>query len=164
MNMKTYSRMINTVNSSKPLKYSVTICDSVLTKIAYAVYPVMIFCLAVTGNIDIVRAVAVPGISFVILSVFRYLFNAPRPYEVFGMQPVIKKDTKGKSMPSRHVFSIFVIAVTVFYFCPAAGICLGAAGVIMAAARVIGGVHFPADVAVGAAAGIASGIAGFWLI
>ena len=138
MNRETYSRMINTVNSSKPLKYSVTICDSVLTKIAYAVYPVLIFCLAVTGNSDIVRAVAVPGISFVILSVFRYLFNAPRPYEVFGMQPVIKKDTKGKSMPSRHVFSIFVIAVTVFYFCPTAGICLGAAGVIMAAARVTG--------------------------
>ena len=77
---------------------------------------------------------------------------------------MIKKDTKGKSMPSRHVFSIFVIAVTVFYFCHPAGIVLGAAGVIMAAARVAGGVHFPADVAVGAAAGIVSGIAGFWLI
>ena len=164
MNMKTYSRMINTVNSSKPLKYSVIICDSVLTKIAYAVYPVLIVCLAVERNSDIVRAVAVPGISFVILSVFRYLFNAPRHYEVFGIKPVIKKDTKGKSMPSRHVFSIFVIAVTVFYFCHPAGIVLGAAGVIMAAARVAGGVHFPADVAVGAAAGIVSGIAGFWLI
>ena len=164
MNRESYGRMISKVSSSRLLKYSVIICDSVLTKIAYAVYPVLIVCLAVERNSDIVRAVAVPGISFVILSVFRYLFNAPRPYEVFGIKPVIKKDTKGKSMPSRHVFSIFVIAVTVFYFCHPAGIVLGAAGVIMAAARVAGGVHFPADVAVGAAAGIVSGIAGFWLI
>lgn len=164
MNRESYGRMISTVSSSRLLKYSVIICDSVLTKIAYAVYPVLIVCLAVERNSDIVRAVAVPGISFVILSVFRYLFNAPRPYEVFGIKPVIKKDTKGKSMPSRHVFSIFVIAVTVFYFCHPAGIVLGAAGVIMAAARVAGGVHFPADVAVGAVAGIVSGIAGFWLI
>lgn len=164
MNRESYGRMISTVSSSRLLKYSVIICDSVLTKIAYAVYPVLIVCLAVERNSDMVRAVAVPGISFVILSVFRYLFNAPRPYEVFGIKPVIKKDTKGKSMPSRHVFSMFVIAVTVFYFCHPAGIVLGAAGVIMAAARVAGGVHFPADVAAGAAAGIVSGIVGFWLI
>ena len=97
-----------------------------------------------------------PAVSFILLSVFRWVLNAPRPYEIFGADPVIKKDTKGKSFPSRHVFSMFVIAVTVLYFCPVPGIVLVAAGVLMAAARVAGGVHFPADVIAGAVAGAAA--------
>ena len=58
---------------------------------------------------DAVRALLVPGISFGAVSLFRWAFRAPRPYEVFETTPVIKKNTKGKSFPSRHVFSIFVI-------------------------------------------------------
>ena len=164
MKRETYISMLSKIRKNPVLYGYVIWSDRILTKISYIIYPLFLLYLMVTKKPELGKAILVPAVSFIVLSVFRYLYNAPRPYEVFGMQPVIKKDTKGKSMPSRHVFSIFVIAVTVFYFCHPAGICLGAAGVIMAAARVAGGVHFPADVAVGAAAGIVSGIAGFWLI
>lgn len=164
MDKTSYRKMTDTVSSSDVLKNGVIICDSVLTKVTYIVYAVFIVILAADRNSEIIRAIAVPGISFVILSVFRHLYNAPRPYEVFDTAPVINKTTKGKSMPSRHVFSIFVIAVTVFYFNHAAGICLLAAGVILAVVRVVGGVHFPADVIAGAAVGIICGAVGFYMI
>lgn len=106
----------------------------------------------------------VPGISFVVISVFRYLYCAPRPYEVFDLPPVIPKDTRGKSFPSRHVFSIFIIGMTFFWKMPLAGVLIGAAGIFMAVVRVLGGVHFPKDVIAGAALGILAGLVGFYWI
>ena len=47
-----------------------------------------------------------------VVSVSRKIINEPRPYEKYGVPPVLDKDTSGKSFPSRHVFSVFVIAVT----------------------------------------------------
>ena len=50
------------------------------------------------------------------------------------------------------------------WFSPLWGAALMAAGAVMAAARVLGGVHFPRDVIAGALIGAGCGIAGFWLI
>ncbi len=102
--------------------------------------------------------VLVPALSFVAVSVFRKIYNAPRPYEMYGFEPLIPKKTLGKSFPSRHVFSIFVIAVTVGHYYPEACIGLGLAGVMLGALRVVSGVHFPRDVVAGGAVGIFFGI------
>lgn len=53
-------------------------------------------------------------------------------------KPLIPKDTKGNSFPSRHVFSIYIIAMAAWYVCPPLGVILCVAGVFLAAARVIG--------------------------
>lgn len=102
--------------------------------------------------------VLVPALSFVAVSIFRRVYNAKRPYEVYGFRPLIFKNTKGKSFPSRHVFSIFVIAVTVGYFYPSACAALVMAGVLLGVIRVITGVHFPRDVIAGGIVGIFFGI------
>lgn len=102
---------------------------------------------------------AVPALSFVLVSLFRRRVNAKRPYELYGFAPLIPKDTVGKSFPSRHVFSIFVIATTVFFLQQGIGILLWAAGVCLAVIRVAAGVHFPRDVAAGAVIGILCGVA-----
>ena len=106
---------------------------------------------------------AVPAVSFFLLSAFRRIVNAKRPYEVWDIAPLIEKDTKGKSFPSRHIFSIYMIAMATVYLCLPAGIVLLIAGVPLAYSRVVGGVHFLRDVAVGAAVGIGLGILGFWV-
>ena len=92
------------------------------------------------------------------------MINAPRPYEKFDMPPVIEKDTKGKSFPSRHVFSVFIIAFTIFVSHTGAGIMIALIGVAIAIIRVVGGVHEPRDVIAGAIAGIVAGIVGFWIL
>ena len=143
--------------------------NSILTKAVYMLYPLLLIYLAATHLTDtepgFVPALVVPGVSFVLVSIFRALYNAPRPYEMPGARPpLIKKDSPGKSFPSRHIFSIFIIAVTFFQVWPAAGAAIGAAGALLAYCRVRGGVHFPKDVIAGAAAGIGCGIIGYYFI
>ena len=163
MKKETYEKTAETVKGSPALMKGIIWSDRILTKISYMVYPVLIILLIIRKEPDIVRAVAVPAVSFVMVSVFRYAYCAPRPYEVLGISPVIKKDTRGKSFPSRHVFSAFIIAFTVFYFTPAWGMLLFVLSGVMAAVRVLGGVHFVKDVVAGALTGICCGIIGFYL-
>lgn len=115
------------------------------------------------------KSVALAGdtrsaVSFVGLSVVRKIINAPRPYEKFDMSPVLEKDTKGKSFPSRHVFSVFIIAMTIFYEHSGAGVLLGIIGLLLGIVRVLVGVHEPKDIIVGALAGIVCGIVGYYVI
>lgn len=148
---------------------TILILNSVLTKAVYALYPLLLIYLAVYHLTDkepgFVPALLVPGISFVLVSIFRSWYDAPRPYEIPGAKPpLIKKNAPGKSFPSRHIFSIFVIAVTFFWVWPVTGILIGIAGVLLAWSRVAGGVHFPRDVIAGALIGVFSGVIGYYVI
>ena len=67
-------------------------------------------------------------------------------------------------MPSRHIFSVFVIAMTFLYINPYLSLPFFFIGAVLALARVAGGVHYPSDVLVGAAIGILSGIIGYFVI
>lgn len=137
--------------------------NKVITVSVYGIYPLVLMILIYNQDSRFWRVLLTPAISSIIVSMFRNYINAPRPYEVSEIKPIIKKETKGKSFPSRHVFSIFVIAMTLFYISKPLGIFLMVAGVILAILRVIGGVHFPRDVIAGAIIGIVSGFLGFYL-
>ena len=106
---------------------------------------------------------AIPAAAFVAVSLLRRVLDAPRPYEKDGIDPIIYKDTKGRSFPSRHAFSMAMIAMTWMAWMPAVGSALLAASVFMAAVRVVGGVHYPKDVIAGIAVAVICGIAGFWI-
>ncbi len=138
--------------------------NQILTGLVFLIYPLYLAVLFQEKDPWIFRAVLVPAVSFVLLTIVRAIINLPRPYEKFGMPPVIEKDTSGKSFPSRHVFSVFIIAMTIFYQHSGPGVILGLVGVGLAAIRVVGGVHEPKDVIVGALAGILCGVIGFYLI
>ena len=93
---------------------------------------------------------------FVLVSVFRYFFNAPRPYEIYDFTPIYNKKTVGKSFPSRHVFSAFIISLMILHFNVIAGVVFLALSVILAFVRVLAGVHFIKDVVAGALISICS--------
>ena len=155
------------------LTRGVSLANKVITDAVYVAYPCLLAWLgyaAATGAAGaagmLLRAALVPGISFVLVTVLRKVINAPRPYEVFDVAPVIPKDTRGNSFPSRHAFSIFVIAVTFCACCPLAwvGPVMLVAGVLLAVIRVVSGVHFPCDVVVGALLGMLAGFVGLWIL
>lgn len=137
--------------------------NRLITSLVYTIYPVVLATLLLTRDERFWRALLAPAVSFVLVSIFRNVYNAPRPYEVSGVKPIIKKESKGKSFPSRHVFSIFVIATVLFFIYKPLGLVLMVAGLVLAVLRVIGGVHFPRDVIVGAIVGILSGVLGFYI-
>lgn len=136
--------------------------NRLITLVVYATYPLSLLFLIYLGDPRIWRVILAPSISFILVSIFRNILNAPRPYEVTGATPIIKKDTQGKSFPSRHVFSVFVIGSTLYFISRPLGIVLMLAGCVLAVLRVIGGVHFPRDVIAGAIIGILSGVLGFY--
>ena len=132
--------------------------DRIITALTVVSYILVLILFYHMGIVKLIEAVLVPGVSFVLVSVFRYFYNAPRPYEVNDVTPMSGKKTKGKSMPSRHTFSIFMIGMTVLYYDYRPGICLLIAGIVLASLRVLERVHFVKDVVAGALIGIVCGL------
>ncbi|MGN0295218.1 MAG: phosphatase PAP2 family protein [Lachnospiraceae bacterium] len=129
-----------------------------LTGAVYVIYPLFLIWLMWKRDIRWIRAAAVPAVFFVLLSVVRKRINRPRPYETWNLSPLIKKDTRGQSMPSRHIFSAAVISMAFLSVCMPMGFFFLAWSCLLAAVRVLGGVHYPSDVICGLLAGILSGL------
>nr|WP_293922068.1 phosphatase PAP2 family protein [Streptococcus sp.] len=102
--------------------------------------------------------VLIMGGGFFLLSLGRRLYNRPRPYQTWDIQPLIKKDSLGKSFPSRHVFSATVIAMLALMINPCLGGTMLFLAAILAILRVLGGVHYPSDVLAGYVIGILVGL------
>ena len=135
-----------------------------LTALGYTAYPVMVAYLYFTARPEWICAVMVPGVGFVLLTAVRQKINRPRPYEALDIQPIIHKDTKGKSMPSRHVFSMTIIAVTAFIVSPIIGIVLILCSALLAVIRAVAGVHYPSDVAVGFLSAVVWGVVWYGIL
>ena len=102
--------------------------------------------------------VFIPASGFVILSVLRKKINAPRPYEVWEIVPLLDRDSPGQSMPSRHVFSATIISMACLHASLSVGVILLVFSTLLGLVRVLGGVHFPKDVVVGYICGLAWGV------
>ena len=123
----------------------------------YAAYALLLGWACVSDLWKLAPLVGVTVVGFVAVSFFRKRFNAPRPYECCAIAPLIARDGAGKSFPSRHAFSAFAIAASWFAASAPVAVVLLVAAVVLAVCRVLGGVHFPRDVVVGALIGSATG-------
>ena len=145
------------------LKRAVTLGTKFLPGIVYLSYPLMLLWLIFMDRGALPRAVTVPAAGFLICTVLRAKINAPRPYEKLGIPAVTKKDTVGKSFPSRHAACGSVIAVTALWAVPPLGVFLLAVSLLIAVSRVFAGVHFIRDVSAGWLLGALIGLIGILL-
>ena len=109
----------------------------------------------------------VTAIPFLVVSLMRIFINSPRPYEVFDtpeLEKMRESRKGGRSFPSRHVFSAFLIGVLWLYFNTLYGIVAIILGLFMATERVILGIHFLKDVITGAVIGALSGVVGMLIL
>lgn len=129
-----------------------------LTGLFYGAYAILLLGVVAGGApIKLLPLALVPGLVFALLGWYRRRRNAARPYELCAIEPLIARDGAGCSFPSRHAFSAFAIAVAWGAWCvPVAGVLVGCA-CLVAALRVMGGVHFVGDVVAGACVGCATG-------
>ena len=105
--------------------------------------------------------VFVPASGFVILSLLRKKINAPRPYEEWGIKPLLDRDSPGQSMPSRHVFSATIISMACLHASLSVGVILLVLSALLGLVRVLGGVHYPKDVGVGYICALSWGVTFF---
>lgn len=166
MKKDTYLKMTRPFRENAKLARSLHIMNKIITYAMVALYMGLLAYYACNQDGRLIRAIIVPLDSFIIVTVFRYMLNRKRPYEHFDIPPVIQKDTAGKSFPSRHVFSAFIIAMTYLCWSPLiwAGTVLLVLAAGMAVVRVVSGVHYISDVAAGAICGIAAGVLGYVII
>ncbi len=111
----------------------------------------------VEAPLEILKILVVTGVPFVAVSILRAVINAPRPYELLEFYEKKPKGKAGHSFPSRHVFSVFVIATVLLTWNPIIAVGLMLLGALLAFLRVALGIHFVRDVVTGALIGLASG-------
>ena len=141
------------------------IINQLATASVYLCYPVLLIWCFIYRKDMLIKAVLVPGVSFLLVSIFRALINRPRPYMAYGTPSAIHKEVEGNSFPSRHIFSVFVIAGTwaAVYPTMVPAYILYGIGVILSVVRVLSGVHYVSDVLAGALLGILASFIGFSL-
>jgi len=164
MKQQTYINLMTNIKSNKKVNKLICTLNQLITKMVYVSFVVFILWLLISRNDGFFRILLTTGISFILISFFRKICNRERPYEKFNHPPIISKNKKGNSMPSRHVFSAFVIAMAFMYVNCILGIFFILLSIALAILRVLGGVHFPSDVIVGAIVGLICGLIGLWII
>ncbi|MBQ8646589.1 MAG: phosphatase PAP2 family protein [Oscillospiraceae bacterium] len=135
--------------------------DRLTTAFVYVAYGLLLAALLwqsqVYGFGALLRAVLIPAAVFVAGSLLRSRLDRPRPVAVHGIPPLLKKEKRGESFPSRHVMAASVITTAFFHSLPMAGTALLLVTLCIMVIRVLGGVHFVKDVGAGFAFGLVLG-------
>lgn len=164
MRAEFYLNITEKLSKNQNLYRAVIGFNKAVTVLIYVFYPVFLGYLLITKNALLLKSILVPAISFLILSVVRYYINAPRPYEkIEGLKPLYNKKTLGKSFPSRHTFSGFIIGTVALFFNVYIGAVVLLLSGLLAICRVLCGVHFMRDVVCGALVGVVFGVVGMML-
>ncbi len=153
--------------ASKSRTNTVKALHDVLPLIMMVFYPLQLLCLLMNEGFTsetFLKVLIVPLFVLILVTLMRYLINAKRPYEVYEYTPVVHKNTKGKSFPSRHTASAFIIAMAFLYLKFELGIVMLVLATCIAVTRVVSGAHFIRDVVGGALISILIGLLGFFLI
>lgn len=96
------------------------------------------------------RFLAVPALTFCVVSLLRRWLNFPRPYDQMEYSAFLSAEPgKGKSFPSRHTASAAAIALAFCQVSSVWGAVFWLLAVLVALSRVAGGAHYIRDVAAG---------------
>ena len=129
----------------------------------FAVYLAAALFLLFTKDALLVRFLITPLAVLIFNTVLRQIVNRKRPFEKYNFTPLIDKKG-GKSFPSNHTASAFVIALACMQVNMLLGIIMLIVAVIIATSRLLVGVHYISDVFLAALIGIIGGIIGFIII
>lgn len=131
------------------LKFSYGILPYIVA-ISYFILLILLLIYNDIFSVVFLKALLVPLGTFILVTALRQILNFKRPYETLDIKPLMKKNTKGHSFPSRHTASAFIIAMTFLYVNQSSGIIFLIFSVMIGLSRFLTGVHFLRDVLIGA--------------
>lgn len=127
--------------------------------------PALITAKALMGfDREFLRILIVPVVVLAEVTIIRNIINKPRPYEAYETEPVIKRDGKGHSFPSRHTASAFIIAMSAIPVSVPVAVVLLVISVIIGLTRIFAGVHYIIDVIAGALISVLTGLVFFVIL
>ena len=148
MNRKIFEWSVRFFERSKNARKTLRLIYSFLPFTLLIAYPALLVYAAFTMQDKLLRLVLVPLCVFVGVTLLRVVINETRPYEKYGIESVFGKKTQGKSMPSRHTASAFIIAMAFLSANVPLGIIMLVFAVLIGASRVLAGAHYIRDVVV----------------
>lgn len=157
MNRNKYEIITSFFKNNKAANTALKIIYKYLPMLIFILYPIGIVWVFFKQSEIFLQFVLVPLSVFLMVTALRKLINEQRPYEKYGIEPVFAKNTKGKSMPSRHTASAFIISMAMLRINLYLGIGFLAVSFIIMLSRVLAGVHYIRDVIVGMAISIVIG-------
>lgn len=164
INRKRYTAVTEFFKNNKTANLILKIIYKFLPFLVFVLYPIGIVWVFFEQSEIFFQFVLVPFGVFLMVTVLRKLINEQRPYERYGIEPVFFKDIKGKSMPSRHTASSFIISMAMLKINLYLGIVYLAVSLIITTSRVLAGVHYIRDVLVGMAISVVIGYIFLFLI
>ena len=114
---------------------------------------------------DLIRIAVSMVLAFAVGEGINIFFSLPRPFIAHGTEPLISVPPSEyySSFPSGHVMVMAAYAASVFFTRRWLGILLLVVAVVVGAARVVAGVHYPLDVLGGLLLGGGVAISVRWL-
>lgn len=157
MNRERYVRTVAYFKNNQRANFWLTIIYKILPNIVFVAYAALLIYCALYKRDNIVEITLYPLGVLIFTTILRALINEKRPYEVYGVDSVFNKKTKGKSMPSRHAASTFIIAMAFMSVNLPLGIFMIFLSLLIGASRVLSGAHFIRDVLIGMAISVEIG-------
>ena len=145
-------------------RYLLRFLYKVLPMVMFVTYPALLAYAFFNLKQDFLKLTLVPLGVFVAVTVLRIIVNEQRPYERYGMPSVFHKDTVGKSFPSRHTASAFIIACAFLYVDPGAGATAMVIAFLIELSRILAGAHYVHDVVAAMAMSLLAGYVFFFMV
>ena len=143
---KQFIKTTTAIKNNKTLYNVIKFLYKFLPLVLFLGYPIMVIYLVALWDLRFIKVLTIPAVTFLAVTVMRILINRPRPYEKYSFTPVFPKDTKGKSFPSRHTASAFIISYAFLYICPVLGVISMVISAFLSLLRPVVGVHYVSDI------------------
>ena len=146
-----YAACVQKIRAMPLFKKVVILLGKWLPLVVILVYIITALFLLITENRKIWMFLAIPALCLVSVTILHNTINHTHPYDAMGYLPLLsKKSGAGKSFPSRHTASAWVIASACCFLSPLYGGIMFVVALLVGTSRVLAGVHYLSDVLVGA--------------
>ena len=157
MNEKIFFWNVRLFTKYKTARYILRFVYKLLPLVMLVAYPVLLVHVYFTDLQSLPKLVLVPMHVFLGGTLLRVIIDEQRPYERFDTPSVFGKTTKGKSFPSRHTASAFIIAMAFMYVDFWWGMLAMLIALLIELSRIMAGAHYIHDVLAGMAISIVAG-------
>jgi len=157
MNEKIFFWNVRFFNKYKTARVILRFVYKLLPAVMLVAYPVLLVHVFFTDLQSLPKLVLVPMHVFLGVTLLRMIIDEQRPYERFDTPSVFGKTTKGKSFPSRHTASAFIIAMAFMYVDFWWGMLAMLISLLIELSRIMAGAHYIHDVLAGMAISIVAG-------